>query len=545
MMRFDLWERGSALWWLLSALGVAVAFIFLRQSVFSEDDGHILQLVVDAPGWSVYLDPEVYQQLSMVHYTPVVLTVYGLLLTVFGLEPLAFVVTQLLLMGACMAMAAVWCHRQTGQASAGAMVLLLVIAMGSFWPMLSRFYTVHYVLGAVFCLGLLLLLQRPAERDAPWLWAGAGVLALGALLSKEVYALCVPALAAWCIWRGHSGRASALVLACVVYAGLRWHVMGMPFQGYADVGAVTYLGQLDIATILRFFRWYAQQHALLLAIAVWALWRNPGRMLAYATIAGVWALPALGAPHAIRDPAQHADRVFFAFNLALLCAVVLVLHQKPWAERQKKWCLAALLAVSAAWAQASWSAHAQQLAQSGTLSVTRQILAARPQGALTVLTDLNYQQGGLMRVMALQQGPQIIITQNCGLALALWQQGQALWVLDAQGRRSDPKDLPARCRLWPAQAPSPVVVKQAPRFVNGVLQWHLEAADGWQLGVEFPDRAMSFGMGQFHMRLVRPRDDEPYRLFAHRDGLWWFSDVRSMSLTNSRLGGFFHHSNRP
>lgn len=535
------WARGPTLWWLLSALGVAVAFVFLRQGMFSDDDGHILQLAVDAPAWRVYLDPEVYQQLSVAHYTPVVLTVYGFLLAAFGLEPLSFVVTQLLLMGACMAMAAVWCQRQTGQSSAGAMVLLLSIGVGSFWPMLSRFYTVHYVLGGVFCLGLLLLLQRPAQRDGPWLWAGAGVLALGALLSKEVYVLAVPALWVWCVWRGQRGRAVALALACLVYAGLRWHVLsmslGMSLQGRADVGLLADLAQLDAATLLRFVDWYAKQHAVLLAMVAWALWRSPGRMLAYAAAAGVWVLPALAAPHALREPAQHADRLFFAFNLALVCAVVLVLHHKPWAERQKKWLLGALSLVSVAMAQASWSAHAQQLAQSGPLSVTRQILAAQPQGALTVLTDMAYQQGGLMRVMRVQQSQNITITQNCGLALERWQQGQALWVLDAQGRRSDPKDLPARCRLWPAQAASPVVVKQAPRFVDGVLQWHLQAPEGWQLGVEFPDRAMTIGTGQFHQRLVRPRDAEPYRVLAHRDDVWWFSEVRTMDLTSSRPTG--------
>lgn len=531
----------------LASIGLAVlAYPFFSQVVFSDDDGHILQLAVDAPWLAAFFDPQVYQQLSVAHYTPLVLSVYRGVLSLWGPNPTAFMVLQLALWSLCVTLAAAWCQRQARQASAGALVVLMVLGASSFWPMLGRFYTVHYLLGAVFSLGLLLLLQKPTgpgavlvahqpakptrpSKDSPLFLIGIGLLGLAAVLSKEVYLLLLPALVVSCLWHRQWARAVALALALGVYLAMRVHVLGFSPEGRAGQGFVQDALAIDVPTWLNFFKWYAQTHVVLLLLLAVAFWRSPVPMLKHGSVAGLLVLPVLAAPHAIRLPALHADRLFFAFDLALICAVALVLHLKPWPRQWRRWWGVALLACSV------WLAHdalvgvSQKTASDVQQHITRQILAAPTQEAVMVLTDLNYQQGGLMRVMRGPTATDFSITQNCQEALTHLARGHLLWVFDGQGQQQDPKRLPERCQAWPEPVP-PVIAVVSPSFENGLLKWHLQAQEGVQTGVMFPDRGMSFALPHMHQRLVRPRQDEPYRLFAHRQGHWWFSELRTMPL---------------
>ena len=549
LMKLKAWALSGGMWWLLSACLAGVAYPFLSQAVFSDDDGHILQLAVDAPWLAAYLDPQVYQQLSVAHYTPVVLTVYRGMLALWGLNPSAFVVLQLALWGACTALAALWCHRQSRRASAGALVVLLVVGASSFWPMLGRFYTAHYLLGGVFSLWLLLVLQKPLalpdvahlqERkthqgikaiggDSPWYLAGMAVLGLAAVLSKEVYLLLLPALVVSCLWQRQWTRAWILGLALLVYLAMRWHVLGFSLEGREGRGFVSDLLAIDAPTWMRFFKWYAQHHVLLLSLLVVALWRSPWIMLKWGGAAGLLVLPVLAAPHAIRLPEVHADRLFFAFDLALMVAVALALHHRPWPLVRWRW-LGLPVVLGVGWlGLGALVEGAHKTAADAQQRITRQILAAPYDRPLTVLTDVNYQQGGLMRVMRLQGIHDFTITQNCQLALAHLRLGQTLWGLDEMGNRLAPSLLQERCLPWSKHGP-PVRVETEPSFMNGVLRWQLSADEGVQVGVQFPDRGMSLAIGQMHQRMVRPRHNEPYRLFAHRQGQWWFSELRTMQL---------------
>ena len=545
-MKPEVRDQSWVVWSLLSACLAGLTYPFFSQAVFSDDDGHILQLAVDAPWLAAYVESELYQQLSVVHYTPVMLTIYRGMLALWGLNPPAFVVLQLVLWGLCAALAATWCHRQARQASAGVLVLLMMVGASSFWPMLGRFYTVHYFLGAVFSLWLLLVLQsasgsedasvahgeprqQVSDSDGPLILVAIGVLGLAAVLSKEVYLLLLPALVASCLWQRQWARAVSLGLALVVYLAMRLHVLGFSLEGRAGQGFVRDALAIDVPTWLSFFKWYAQTHVLLLVLLAVAFWRSPGSMLKWGGVAGLLALPVLAAPHAIRLPALHADRLFFAFDLALICAVALVLHLKPWSMVWRRWLGVALLVGSVWWAQMALVSFAQKTAADAQQLITRQILAAPTDKAIMVLTDLHYQQGGLMRVLRLQEAKDFTITQNCQLALKHLTRGETLLVLDGEGNSLDPYSVQQRCQAWPEPAP-PVTAVVDPSFSKGVLKWHLQAQEGVQAGVMFPDRGMSLALRQMNERLVRPRQDEPYRLFAHRQGQWWFSELRTMRL---------------
>lgn len=538
--------RSWSLVCLASGCLAALAYPFFSQVVFSDDDGHILQVAVDAPWRASFFDPRVYQQLSVVHYTPFVLSIYRGILSLWGPNPAAFMVVQLVLWSLCVTLAAAWCQRQARQPSAGALVVLMVLGASSFWPMLGRFYTVHYLLGAVLSLGLMLLLQKPtssgavfvalrrtnpplSSNDSPLFLIGIGLLGLAAVLSKEVYLPLLPALVLSCLWQRQWARAVALGLALGVYLAMRWHVLGFSLEGRAGQGFIEDALAINMPTWLNFFKWYAQTHVVLLLLLAMGFWRSPVPMLKHGAVAGLLVLPVLAAPHAIRLPALHADRLFFAFDLALICAVALVLHLKPWPLFWRRWLGLALLACSVWLAQAALVGVSQKTATDVQQQITRQILAAPTQGAVMVLTNVHYQQGGLMRVMRGPTAKDFSITQNCQEALTHLARGHLLWVFDGQGKRQDPKELPERCQAWSEPEP-PVKAVVIPSFDNGLLKWHLQAQEGVQTGVIFPDRGMSLALPQMHQRLVRPRQDEPYRLFAHRLGQWWFSDLRTMQL---------------
>jgi hypothetical protein len=543
-MKHDVANRFWLVWCLLSACLAAVAYSYLSQAVFSDDDGHILQLAVDAPWLAAYVEPTLYQQLSVVHYTPVVLSIYRAMLEVWGLNPAAFVVLQLVMWALCAALAATWCQRQTRQASAGVLVVLMVVGTSSFWTMMGRFYTVHYLVGAVFSLLLLLWLQRKADagsaalgspkrpapvRDSPLFLLGIGLLGLAAVLSKEVFLMLLPALVVSCLWLRQWRRALALLVALVVCLAMRLHVLGFSLEGRAGQGFVQDALAIDAATWFHFFKWYAQTHTLLLVLLAVALVRNPMAMLKWGGLASLLALPVLAAPHAIRMPDLHADRLFFAFDLALICAVALVLQRRPLPMNWRLWAGLPVLLGAVGLGHAALTEMAQKTAADPQQQITRQILAANSERPLTVFTDLDYQQGGLMRVVRQQSGKDFTITQNCQLALDHLARGQTLISFNKQGQPLDPVVVQALCQAWAGPTP-PVTVLIAPTFSKGVLKWHLQAQENVQAGVMFPERGMSFGIQQLHQRIVRPRQDEPYRLFAHRQGQWWFSELRTMQL---------------
>ena len=520
------------LWLALGLLLSLCAYPYLSQAVFSDDDGHILQLAIEAPFLGAYYKPEIYQQLSVVHYTPVALTVYRLMFELFGVTATPFLIWQLGLLGLCAALAGAWCHRQTQQVSAGLMAILLIASLSSVWPMAARFYTLHYVLGGLFSLLLLLFLQRKpphTTRQQAQALSATLCMALAALLSKEIYAPLVLALCCWSVWRRQTPQAIGLSLAMLVYIGLRLHVLGFSTEGRMGNSLLADLLALQANTLVHFGRWYVQTHTLLLCALVLALVLRPWQTFKNTLMACLLVLPVFAAPHAFKDPSLHADRLFFAFDLALCCAAALALHSKAFSQQWPKWVLLLALPWGMFNTHAAMQTKQQQLATDPSQRITRQILSAHPLAALTILTEPAYQQGGLMRLMIRQHIP-LRITQNCQEALHAQAQGQMVWTFDAQGHRQDPVGLSKRCQPLQAHGPEPVTEVIHPSFTRGVLQWQLHGPSGLQVGIQFPDRGLTLATPQMRERLVRPRDSEPYRLYARQGEQWWFSELRQMTV---------------
>jgi hypothetical protein len=529
-------QKNHARWWgLWLGLGLLLAlcaYPYLSQAVFSDDDGHILQLAIDAPYLGAYYMHEVYQQLSVVHYTPMALTVYRLMFELFGVTATPFLILQIGLLGLCAALAGAWCHRHTQQVSAGLMAILLIASLSSVWPMAARFYTLHYGLGALFSLLLLLHLQKKPPITATLqtlALATSFVLALLALMSKEIYAPLVLALWGWTVFRRHTPQAMGLLLAMLVYAGLRLHVLGFSTEGRTGNSLLGDLLSLQADTLVHFAKWYVQTHALLLLATVLALVLSPLQTLKNILIACLLVLPVLAAPHAFKAPTLHADRLFFAFDLAMCCALALALHSKAAAPHWPKWVLLLALPWGVFSTHAAMQSKQELLANDPSQKITRQILNAQTLQPMTILTWPDYQQGGLMRLMA-RQGMPLRITQNCQEALLAQSQGQEIWRFDRQGQRLDPLRLSESCQPLLGHGPEPVTEIIHPAFINGVLQWQLQASPALQIGIQFPDRGMTLSASHMRERLVRPRNGEPYRLYAHQGTQWWFSELRHMNV---------------
>jgi hypothetical protein len=102
-----------------------------------------------------------------------------------------------------------------------------------------------------------------------------------------------------------------------------------------------------------------------------------------------------------------------------------------------------------------------------------------------------------------------------------------LIVFDGAGDRIPRETLVNNCQ--PAQTSIGVVT--APRYNNGILEWELQIADGFNGGVLFVDRAFAVPIPVFARQLVRPRPGERFQLFARAGTSWWFSEVETMQIT--------------
>ena len=88
------------------------------------------------------------------------------------------------------------------------------------------------------------------------------VLALLALLRKEIYAPLVLALWGWAAFRKHRPQAIGLLLAMLVYAGLRLHVLGFSTEGRAGNSLLAdTLRDFTARTTLIAMRYQSSHHA--------------------------------------------------------------------------------------------------------------------------------------------------------------------------------------------------------------------------------------------------------------------------------------------
>lgn len=495
----------------------------LDWSQFSDDDTHILQLALSYDWLSPYLDPLVYQQLSIVHFTPLVLSAYRAAIALFGLNAQAFIGIQLFFIALLCALAGYYVWRVHRRLSAATLTMVLIFSSASLLPMLSRFYTLHYILGGIFTLLALLLIQRKLAYSILTLGALFSCTLL-ALLSKEIYLMAVPVL--WLLlWRHKAMAALASVsLALALYMALRFYNLGFSTDGRDGQSLLAGLFNIDAKTWLNFGQWYFINKGVILFFCALAFLRAPAKMALYLPLAALFLLPTLAAPHAFQVPQLHGDRLFFGFDCALVIAAVLALYSKA-VPRQGAILISLVIVLFSVGLQRNvmQTYSAQQMA-SPAYKITQSILTATSHSPTTILTPLTYLQGEFGNIYTKLGNPWLSVTQNCQQAISALRQGQSLVIFDRYGQQLNNDTLTDRCQS--AENVATVVIP--PQFQRGVLQWQIEVPATYTTGVLLIDRGITIATPTLQQRLVRPKPGERYQLFTRKDNLWWFSPIATI-----------------
>lgn len=499
---------------------------------FSDDDAHIMRIAAEYGWLDVYFKPEVYQQLSVAHYTPVELTIYKLLLSIGGLNPAYFLVSQLMCFAVISAMAAQLCLLVTKGPVKSFLVILFIFSNGAILTLASRFYTTHYLVGAVFALFSFIVLVSPLARSSLLFSSLSGVAVLMSLLAKEVYVVSAFLIGAFAIKQRNWSIFLSAAIAVVIYLGMRFHVIGYSSEGRSGNGYLSEMLSLDISQWLGFASWYAESKLLILLLALSAFIINARKFIPSLLVALLFAVPSLAAPHSIISPELHADRVFFAFDCALVFAAMFAIASKPSLVTSIKNNLKPPLVVSASltlilslmFFQFSQAKLVQEVVtNTSDYKVTTRILASLKSASepLTVYAPLSYQSGELMSVVRLLGQKQLHITQNCRLVTRVFTTGRVV-VFDERGNNISLNALQDRCEIVDL---TPDIIHPV-SFTAGRLEWRFNVKDDYVAGVLFVDRALAVPLREFSERLVRPKPKERYQLFAYRGNQWWFSDIR-------------------
>ncbi len=494
-------------------------------SSFSDDDTHIMQLALSYGWLEPYFKPEVYQQLSIVHYTPVALNIYRIILEFFGLNANAFVLVQLLSIATFSALLGFFCWRETQRLSAGFLAIALVFSSTSLLPMLSHFHTIHYILGGIFSLLALLLIQQN-DRFSVLKLAALFSATLLSLLCKEVYLMLIPLL--WILlWRCQSFTAIAVVtLSLGCYLGLRIYILGLSSEGRSGQSFLADLLSIDITTWINFIKWYLSTKWLIVITAMLAMVVAPRKQSIYLLAAATFALPALAAPHAFREPELHGDRLFFIFDCGLVIASVMAFYTKSIPKKLASSFIIAIFIITVPLQRSTIKTFAEQETAKPTYLITQTILYDLAKIPTTVLTPLFYAQGELMNIYRLLGNPWLNITQNCYQALTQNTNERLLFIFNNAGKQIANETLSQSCKL---NGP-PAVLNVPLEFRNGVLQWDISVPTGYHGGVILIDRGFAVPMTKYRERIVRPKLGERYQLFTNKENQWWFSDIKTIGM---------------
>ncbi len=520
----------------LLILLVASSFFFFSNmdllvwSTFNDDDAHVSQLALSYDWLAPYYRPDVYQQLSIVHFTPLVLSIYKLVLNAFGVNNIAFVVMQIFTISLAAGLAASLCQRITNNLSAGFFCLLLIFSNISLLPMLSRFYTIHYLLGAVLTLLAMLWIHRAVQKKQlhqPLFLLLLGILTFLALLAKEIYIMLIPLL--WMIFYRYRALQAGITvtIALLSYFLLRSYILGLSSDGRNGESFLSAILDLKLKVWIDFFHWYITTKWLIIVAMCVAFVRSPRKMLEYTLLASLFAAPALAAPHAFQNPQLHGDRLFFMFDLAIIISSVLIIYSRPVPLKAMAIIMSIILLGLIPLQRQQLETFSKAQINSTTYTINQQLLNHPANNKTIVFTPLNYYQGELMNIYRLLGNPWLIITQNCQYALQLTSFSASnkqpiLLAFDNTGAAISRDDLQASCLLSDSSA----TVTTAPTFDNGLLHWSFTVPAGYTGGVFLIDRGLAIGVGQFQQRLVRPKPQERYQIYTHRNNTWWFSDIK-------------------
>lgn len=512
----------SFLTFLLVSLAVYSVFIpLLSWKAFSEDDSHIMRVAIDYGWLEHYFVPNVYRQLSAANYTPLSLTVYKFLLMTFGINPFAYLVFSVFSVSVVSALVGLLTEGLAKSKVAAWLAMLLVFSNLSMLTLLSRFYTIHYVVGGIFALLALVLVVR-GKILFP------SILIFFALISKEVYVALPLIIGVYAVYHRNFRLGIGAVLAMISYLALRTYILGLSINVGASDSYFSGFWGIPSESWLHFIAWYAKSRYLILGAAFTALLLSPSRMLLLFLVAIVFALPSLAVSHGILQPEMHADRLFFAFDVAWVIAIVVAIQQSGYLARFVKTVYLIPLLVLILVVQATnQSAFREDIVSSVDYKITRYLIDNLSSlQSMTIYVPLGYTQGDLMRVSAAIDGPSFTLTQNC--LLALKSPDNSLLVFDSQGNLSSKEPLQAGC----VEANPEVSIDIAPRFSDGILEWRLQASDEFVAGIMFVDRALAVPASVFARQLVMPSPGERYQVFAVKNEQWWFSDIAEIEIVN-------------
>lgn len=509
---------------LASLLLYAALFPLLSWTVFSEDDSHLIRVAIDYAWWQHFFVPEIYRELSAANYTPIPLVVYKTLVSWFGFSTSAFLIFMIVAISLVSALAATLTEQVTRNRMAAWAVMLLIFSSMSMHTLITRFYTMHYIIGGIFALAALVVIFRRDPKLCP-AWFPALLLFL-ALVSKEVYLVLPPLVALYALHHRNVRLAIGAGVALLAYLILRTWMLGMSVDIGGESSYFAGFWGISGAAWLSFIGWYIKTRIFILAAVALALFMNFRRTVMLLPLALIFAAPGLAVSHGIVEHTLHADRIFFAFDCALALVAIIAISQSAYFQRFAKPVpllgFLAMILIVHVFNNAGYRAQTEQLAD---FRITQFLLDNRREleGA-TLFVPMNFIQGDLMRVNDALNQPRFFITQNCVAALGA-AEGE-LFMFNGNGEPVTRADLTANC--VPANVDP--VVDIAPRYNNGLLQWQVQFPEGFNGGVLFVDRAFAVPIPAFSQQLVKPAPGERYQLFANNGVNWWFSDIEPMEI---------------
>jgi hypothetical protein len=513
--------------WLLfaaSLAGCCVLFSLLGWATFSEDDAHVMRVAVESGWLDPYYNGEIYKQLSAANFTPVVLTLFHAILVVLPLSSLGFLSIAIIFMALFIALAGILVREVSGSSRGAWLAMALVFSNLAVATLVSRFYTMHYVVGGVFALLALILSVR--KLSGPIGLFSVGILLVLALLSKEVY-VGVPLIVLLLAWRKSSlGLAISAIAALVVYFFMRFLVLGLPADSGNGSGYFTSVLSISGDSWAAFFEWYLETKWLVLLAALAAFFYSPLKFVKLLFLPLLFLLPTFLAAHGYLNPALHGDRIFFAFDSALAIAAAITLspllsQKKTVANIGLPVCL-----ILSLFLHIQYISHYKIEEQAtADYKVTQYLMNSENDiENKTFFVPLYFDQGELMIVEKALNDRTFLATQNC--ILALQTPVARLVVFDQSGDLSSRDSLEASC----SPADTALEVRIAPRVIKGVVEWDLDIKPGFAGGVLFVDRAIAIPAPRFSMLMVAPASGERYQLFAFKENQWWFSEIGEMEI---------------
>jgi hypothetical protein len=514
----------SKLLFAASLAACGVLFLLLGWATFSEDDAHVMRVAIESGWLDPYYNGDIYKQLSAANFTPVVLTLFHAVLIFLPLDSASFLSASIMFMALFIALAGVLGREISGNSRGAWLAMLLVFSNLAVATLVSRFYTMHYVVGGVFALLALILSIRKSLGLLEL--ASVFVLLVFALLAKEVY-VGVPPIVLLVAWRTSNLKlAGAAVAGISIYFFMRVTVLGLPSSGNSGNSYLISILSVSGESWAGFFEWYLQTKWLVLLAALAAFFYSPLKFIKLLPLPLLFLLPTFLAAHGYLNPQLHGDRIFFAFDSAMAIAAAIILapllSEKGYVA---KFGLPACL-IGSLFLHLQYIGHYRAEEQdTADYKVTQYLMDSENIiDNKTFFVPIYFDQGELMIVEKALNNKTFLATQNC--ILALQAPVERLVVFDQSGNVSTREALQASCS--PTDRALDVLI--APRVIKGVVEWDLDIKPGFSGGVLFVDRAIAIPAPNFSMLMVAPANGERYQLFAFKENQWWFSEIAEMEI---------------